>query len=261
MQLRFDDVDLCVRVDGPSDGPPVVFANSLGTDLRLWDAVVPVLPQGLRLIRWDKRGHGGSSVPPPPYGMGTLVRDAERICDELGVRDAVIVGLSIGGMIAQALAVKRPDLVHAVVLSNTAVKLGTPQMWHDRIADIAAHGLPHIADAVMARWFGRAFAAGPGLPLWRARFLETPAAGYIGCCHAIAGTDLLTPTSGLRLPALCIAGDQDAASPPDMVRELADLIPGSRFEIMRGAGHLPCVEQPEAYARLLTDFLTSQGHI
>lgn len=258
MRLTFDDVTLHTHVTGPKDGPTVVFANSLGTDLHLWDEILPHLPETLRIIRWDKRGHGQSSVPPAPYSMGALVRDAERVCDAHGVKDCVFVGLSIGGMIAQALAVKRPDLIRAIVLSNTAAKLGTAQIWQSRIDAIHAGGLPAIADAVMERWFAPKFA---DMPLWREKFLQTPPEGYIGACHAIAGTDLMTPTSGLRLPCLAIAGDRDGASPPDLVRETADLIPGSRFALIRGAGHLPCVEKPVEYAKLLTEFLTAQGHI
>lgn len=259
--LHFDDVELAVRAEGPVDAPAVIFANSLGTDMRIWDGVVTALPDELRVIRWDKRGHGRSSVPPAPYSMGALVRDAERVMDSLEVRDAVFVGLSIGGMIAQALAVKRPDLIRALVLSNTAVKMGTAQMWHDRIAVIEAGGLEAVADSVMERWFGRTFRAGPDLALWRARFLAGPVKGYIGCCHAIAGTDLLTPTSGLRIPTLAIAGAEDGASPPDLVRETADLIPGSKFALLRGVGHIPCVEAPETYAATLTKFLREIGHI
>ena len=135
--LDLGDLSLHWREDGDPSGAPVVFANSLGTDFRLWDKVVPLMPKGLRLIRYDKRGHGLSSCPPGPSGMGALVRDAERLLDALGVRDCVFVGLSIGGMIAQGLAVKRLDQVRALVLSNTGAKLGTPQLWADRIAAIA----------------------------------------------------------------------------------------------------------------------------
>ena len=114
------DARIHYRVDGPPDGAPVVFSNSLGTDMRLWDPVLPLLPKGLRIIRYDKRGHGLSSVPTGPYKMGALISDCERLLDHLEVKACVFVGLSIGGMIAQGLAVKRLDLVRAVVLSNTA---------------------------------------------------------------------------------------------------------------------------------------------
>ena len=118
--LDLGDIQLHWREDGDPAGWPVVFANALGTDFRLWDRIVPLLPKSLRLIRYDMRGHGLSSCPPGPYAMGALVRDAERLLDALGVKDCVFVGLSIGGMVAQGLAVKRLDLVRALVLSNTA---------------------------------------------------------------------------------------------------------------------------------------------
>ena len=259
--LSFDDVCLHVQVDGPRDGPAVVFANSLGTDLRLWDGVVATLPPGLRLIRFDKRGHGLSTCPAPPYAMGALIRDAERVVDALEVRDAVVVGLSIGGLIAQGLAAKRLDLVRAVVLSNTAAKIGTREMWEDRIAALRADGLPAMADAIMERWFAPAFRQSPAVTPWR-RMVETcPLDGYAGCCAAIAGSDFHTTTAALRLPALVIAGDRDGATPPDLVRELAGLIPGARFELMRGVGHLPCVEKPEDYAAHLVRFLGEIGHL
>ena len=255
------DVALHYRVDGPEDAPTVVFANSLGTDFRLWDDVLALLPQGLRYVRYDKRGHGLSSCPQGPYSMGALVRDAERLLDHLNVRDCVFVGLSIGGLIAQGLAVKRLDQVRAIVLSNTAAKIGTAQMWQDRIDAIKADGVEPMADGIIDRWFAKPFvASGAALP-WRNMLARTPAEGYAGCCAAIAGTDFYTPTSGLTLPTLGIAGTEDGSTPPDLVRETVDLIKGSRFELIRGVGHLPCVEKPEQYAALLTQFLKDVGHV
>ena len=255
------DVQLHYRIDGPEDGAPVVFANSLGTDFRLWDPILPYLPDGLRIIRYDKRGHGLSSCPPAPYSMGALVSDAERLLDMLDLRDCLFVGLSIGGMIAQGLAVKRLDLIRAMVLSNTGAKIGTPQMWSDRIAAVEAGGIEALADPVMERWFSKSFRATPELQLWRNMLVRQPDAGYAGCSAAISGTDFYTPTSGLRLPVLGIAGSEDGSTPPDLVRETVDLIPGSKFHLIRGAGHLPCVEQPQACAQVLTDFMRDTGHI
>lgn len=254
-------VQIHYREDGDPQGAPIVFANSLGTDLRLWDQIVPLLPEGLRIIRFDKRGHGLSSCPPAPYSMGALVRDTEQLLDHLNVRDAMFVGLSIGGMIAQGLAVKRLDQVRAMVLSNTAAKIGTAQMWQDRIDAVNANGIEPIADGIIDRWFARAFiASGAHLP-WRNMLARTPAQGYAGCCAAIAGTDFYTPTSGLGLPTLGISGNEDGSTPPDLVRETVDLIKGSRFEIIRGTGHLPCVEKPVEYAALLNTFLKETGHV
>lgn len=255
------DVRLHYRIDGDPDGAPVVFSNSLGTDLRLWDKVLPLLPKGLKLIRYDKRGHGLSSMPKAPYAMGALVSDAEKLCDHLNIRDCAFVGLSIGGMIAQGLAVKRLDIVRALVLSNTGAKIGTKEMWQDRIDAVKKGGIEPMADAVLERWFSKAFRETGELEAWRNMLVRQPVQGYAGCSAAISGTDFYTPTSGLRLPALGIAGDQDGSTPPDLVRETIDLIPGSRFHLIRGAGHLPCVEKPEEYAEVLGTFLKETGHV
>ena len=255
------DIKLHYRIDGDLSGRPVVFANSLGTDLRLWDQVLPLLPKGLKYIRYDKRGHGLSELTPAPYAMGTLVRDVERLMDHLEVSDALFVGLSIGGMIAQGLAVKRMDLVRAMVLSNTGAKIGQPAMWDDRIAAVRAGGIEALADAIMERWFSAPFRKTDAFHAWRNMLVRQPAEGYIGCSAAISGTDFYTPTSGLRLPTLGIAGSDDGSTPPDLVRETVELIPGSQFHLIRKAGHLPCVEQPEEYAAVLTRFMQDVGHV
>lgn len=262
MQIaELGDVALHYREDGDPAGRPVVFSNSLGTDLRLWDQIIPLLPTGLRLIRYDKRGHGLSSAPPAPYTMGALVRDAEQLLEYLDVRDCLFVGLSIGGMIAQGLAVKRLDLVRALVLSNTGAKIGTAEMWDQRIAAVNEGGIEALANPILERWFSRAFRARPELAAWRAMLVRQPLAGYAGCSAAISGTDFYTPTSGLRLPTLGIAGSEDGSTPPDLVRETVDLIPGSEFQLIRGAGHLPCVEKPDEFAQILSDFLHRIGHV
>ncbi|MDX8350916.1 3-oxoadipate enol-lactonase [Cognatiyoonia sp. IB215182] len=261
IEVTRSGVKLHAKVTGPEDGPPVVFANSLGTTLHLWDPILPHLPGGLRIIRYDKRGHGRSDVPDGPYTMGQLVSDAEAVCKAADVKDALFVGLSVGGMIAQGLAVKRPELIRALVLSNTAAKIGNPKLWQDRIDAVRAHGMAGIADNVMQRWFGRDFYGTPDMAPWQAMLEATPAEGYAGVCAAIAGTDFYTPTSGLRIPTLGIAGSEDRGTPTDLVRETIDLIPGAQFVLMRRVGHLPCVEAPEEYAAQLTSFMKAVGHI
>ena len=258
--LDLGDLVLHYADTGPRDAPAVVFANSLGTDFRLWDGIMPHLPAGLRVIRYDKRGHGLSTCPPGPYTMGALIHDAERLLEALGVRDCVFVGLSIGGMIAQGLAAKRLDLVRAVVLSNTAPKIGTREMWQDRIAMVETEGLAAMSDTIMTRWFSKAFRDSPAVSPWKRMVETTPADGYAGCSAAIAGSDFYASTAKLRLPALVIAGSEDGSTPPDLVKELADLIPGARFALIRGAGHLPCVEKPEDFAGHLNAFLRDISH-
>jgi 3-oxoadipate enol-lactonase len=255
------DIKLHYSDTGNRDSPAVVFANSLGTDLRLWDPILPLLPKSLRIIRYDKRGHGLSQCPRPPYSMGALVQEIERLLDQLNVKDCVFVGLSIGGMIAQGLAVKRMDLIRGMVLSNTAAKIGQSSMWDDRIEAVKNDGIESLADSIMERWFSKQFSAKKELDLWRNMLIRQPDEGYMGCSAAISGTDFFTPTSGLRLPTLGIAGSEDGSTPPDLVRGTVDLIPGSKFHLIHGAGHLPCVENPDEYAKVVTEFLTDIGHV
>ncbi|MEH7827469.1 3-oxoadipate enol-lactonase [Gemmobacter denitrificans] len=253
--------DLRLNYADQGTGPAVVFSHALGLDLRMWDAVLPLLPLGLRLIRYDHRGHGGSDVPDPPYAMGAMVRDAERLLDHLGVKDCVFVGLSLGGLVAQGLAVKRLDLVRGMVLSNTAARIGIESQWRARADLVAEQGIAALADATMERWFTRTFRAeGHHLP-WRARLLDCNPAGYRGACAAIGGTDFYTPTASLTLPTLVIAGSEDGSTPPDLVRETADLIAGADFQLIRRSGHLPAIDAPETFATALTSFLRRIGHV
>ena len=261
MLIYLPELRLNVLEDGPKDGPALVLAHALGLDATMWDTVLPLLPPGLRLIRLDMRGHGGSDTPPAPYAMGALVRDAERILDHLGVKNAVFVGLSIGGLIAQGLAVKRLDLVRGLVLSNTAARIGNDTLWHDRIAKVAAGGMEAITAPTMERWFSRRFRAENRHSPWAARLAACRPEGWMGCAAAIAGTDFYTPTAGLRLPVMVIAGGHDGSTPPDLVRETAALIPDADFHLLPGSGHLPPVDAPQQFAALLSAFLTRIGHI
>lgn len=243
---------LHLRVEGPQDAPAVLLCNSLGTDLRLWDALMPYLTDW-RVIRYDKQGHGLSDL-----GDGTDIADhaadAAAILDTL-TGPATVIGCSIGGLIAQRLAADRPDLVRALVLSNTAAKLGTAESWNARIAAVDAGGTAAIADAVMERWFAAPFRAKPELALWRNMLARTPRNGYVAACHALASADQTVATAKLRLPCQVIAGSEDGASPPEIVRATADLIDGAEFHLIAGAGHLPCVESPADMAALLVPFL------
>lgn len=258
---ELNDIAVHYSDEGPKDAPALVFSNSLGTDLRLWDKCLPYLPDGVRLVRYDKRGHGLTSCPTPPYGMGTLVRDIELLIDHLALREVVVIGCSVGGLIAQGLAVKRLDQVRGIVLSNTGAKIGTEQMWADRIAAIESGGIEALADATMERWFSKSFLQSPELAGWRNMLTRQPAAGYMGVAGAISRTDFYSTTASLTLPTLAVAGSEDGATPPDLVRETADLVKGSRFELIRGAGHLPMAEAPEAFGALVSKFLSDIGHV
>lgn len=259
--IWLDDLRLNAEICGPEGGPGLVLLHALGTDLSIWDPLIGLLPPALRILRIDMRGHGASDVPPAPYPMGALVRDAERAMLHFGLADAVVLGVSLGGLVAQGLAIKRLDLVRAMVLSNSAARIGSASLWQARIAEVRAEGLARYASGAMARMFGRGWQEAPAMPGVRAMLERTDPEGWIGCASAIAGADFYTPTAALTLPTLVIAGAHDGTTPPDLVRETADLIRGSRFALMRGAGHLPMVENPPAFASLINDFLHSIGHV
>lgn len=248
--IRFAD-------EGDRGGRPVVFANSLGTDLQVWDRMIAMLPEGLRTLRLDKRGHGLSECPAGGWSIEDLADDLIALMDRQEIKDAVVVGLSIGGLIAQSLAARRPDLCAGLVLMDTAAKIGDAATWNDRIAAVKASGLDAMADGVMERWFSAGFRSGrpEELAVWRAMLARTPPEGYAACCAAIRDADLRDAAPGLSMPTLAICGDEDGATTPEVVKATADMIPGARFELIQGAGHLPCVEQPAVCTALLTAFM------
>ncbi|HSF64821.1 MAG TPA: 3-oxoadipate enol-lactonase [Paracoccaceae bacterium] len=235
-------------------GDALVFANSLGTDSRMWDEVIDALP-GRRCITFDKRGHGLSATPGAPWRVEDLADDLRALMDARGVGRAVIVGCSIGGIIAQALAVAHPGLVRGLVLSNTAAKVGTPEAWQARIDAVRAGGLASIAGAVLERWFAPGFLASDAVRPWRQMLLGCDAAGYAGTCAALAQADLRAHVGAIAAPVLMIAGSADQATPPDLVAETAAAIPGARLVVLEGSGHIPAIDAPDAVARAIADFL------
>lgn len=252
--LHYDD-------RGPRERPTIVFSNSLGTDFRIWDATVAGLGERFRTIRYDKRGHGLSEAPSGPYRMEDHIGDLAALLGHCDVDRAIVVGLSIGGMIAQGLAATRPDLVSALVLCDTGHKIGEAELWNSRIHAVETVGIESIADQIMTRWFSPAYRdpANAAFAGYRNMLTRTPAAGYAGTCAAIRDADFTASTAALTLPTLCVVGDHDGATTVELVRELASLIPGSRFEVIAGAGHLPCLEQPEALVKLIDGFLTENN--
>lgn len=242
---------LATQVTG--SGPVVVLIHGLGADMSIYDTLATRLPDH-RVIRFDLRGHGQSSVPDGPYSMGGLIADTEAVLDHYGIKDTVVLGNSMGGLIAQGIAVKRLDLVRALVLSGTAAKLGQPDPWHARAKLARDGGMGALADEFMVRWNTPDDAT-------RARFMKTAPEGFAANCEAIAGTDFYTPTSGLRLPTLGLCGDRDKSTPPDLVRETTDLIPGSTFHVIRGAGHQAPETHTDVVAAHLHKFFQAIGHV
>ncbi len=260
--IRVGEASLHVRAEGPEGAPTVAFSNSLGTDFRIWDAVIPRLPPGLRVVRYDKRGHGLSDCPGGAWGMREHVADLASLLDALEASQVALVGLSVGGLIAQGLAAERPDLVRSLVLMDTAARIGTREMWDERIRAVEAGGIGAIAEGILERWFTKRFRSeDPAFPACRNMLVRTPAEGYRKTCEAIRDTDFRDLAAALRLPVLAIAGSEDGATPPDLVRDTANRIPGARYLEIPEAGHLPCVERPEAVADALAEFLRETGHV
>jgi 3-oxoadipate enol-lactonase len=183
------------------------------------------------------------------------------VLSALKIKDCLVIGLSMGGLVAQGLAIKRLDLVRALVLMDTATKIGVPAVWSDRIAQVRTSGMAAIVDNAMERVFSKVFRQSPELTHWRDMLSGMDPEGWMGCAAAISGTDFYTPTSGLRLPVLGLVGSEDCTTPPDLVRETIDLIPGSKFAIIRRSGHFPPVEDPIAVAEALNRFLAEVGHL
>jgi 3-oxoadipate enol-lactonase len=230
---------------------PIVFSNSLGTDFRIWDGVRDLLPTVVPVLAMDVSGHGLSDM--GASSIADHAADVAGVMDHFGLRDAVICGVSMGGLIGQNLAVTRPDLVAGLVLSNTGARIGTEATWSERIAMVQAGGLEPMAAAILERWFSPSFRAQQpdSVAVYRNMLTRTPAAGYAAACAAIRDADQVAATATLRLPVACIAGGEDQATPPDLVRALADLIPEASYEEIAGVGHLPSIETPARVADIV----------
>jgi 3-oxoadipate enol-lactonase len=259
--ITVDGTHIHYRLAGRDAGPMLVFVNSLGTDWRVWETVADILGTRSRLLFHDKRGHGLSDVTGGELRMADHVADLATLLEELRIDDAIVCGLSVGGMIALGLAGSRPDLVRGLVLCDTGHRIGTAELWNQRIDMVRRDGMAAIADGVMERWFSPAFreARPAETALWRNMLVRTPAAGYAATCAAIRDADLTAAAGSVTVPALCLCGTLDQSTPPDLVRELAGLIAGSRYRDIPGAAHLPTVEAPDAVAAAVSDFLAEHA--
>ena len=246
---------------GRPDAPAIVFANSLGTDARIWQGVLARLPDRYGTLVYDARGHGLSESPDATSSLADHARDLLGLVDACGIARFALVGLSVGGMIAQIVAAEHPERVAALVLCDTAATIGDPATWNARIKAVESSGLDAIADGVMDRWFAPAYRSGAPAAMrgWRAMLTRQPSRGYAAACAAIRDADLRAQAANIRAPTLCLAGDQDLSTPPDLVRGTADLIPGARFVTIAGAGHMPCIEQPAILATMIADHLEGAG--
>jgi len=260
-EVSTNGIRLHANSSGPDNGPAVVFANSIGTEGRIWDRVIPLLPAGVRAIQYDERGQGRSDVPPAPYSIADHAADLSGLIAGLGLDSAVIVGLSIGGLIAQGLWAAEPARIRGLVLMDTASKIATEEFWNARIAAVENGGMAAVADAVMQRWFTPSFRAEQPaeLAVWREMLVNSPPEGYIGSCVAIRDANTEAAARSIGVPTLVMCGAQDLATPPETVSALADIVPGARFAMIDGAGHLPCIETPAMVALHIGGFLKEHG--
>ncbi|MGH3948637.1 MAG: 3-oxoadipate enol-lactonase [Pseudonocardiaceae bacterium] len=249
-------VDVHHLVDGPVSGEVVIFSGSLGSDLRMWEPQVePLAEAGLRVVRYDHRGHGDSPVVPGPYALEELGADVLALIDRLGVCRVHFVGLSLGGMLGMWLGQHAADRIASLTLCCTSAALGPAEMWSDRAKLVREKGVPAVADAVVERWFTEEWrAANPELTgYYRDMIAATPAEGYASCCTAIEKMNLVPGLSSITAPALVIAGAQDPATPPEHGKQIAAAISGARLEVVESAAHLASVEQADEVSRLIIE--------
>jgi 3-oxoadipate enol-lactonase len=246
------------------NGPTVVLSHGLGCTLGMWDEVVALLKGEYTLLRYDHRGHGKSDVPVGPYTIDRLADDAAALIAAQTPGPVHFVGLSMGGMTAQALAANHPQHVKSIVIANSASWYddAAQALWQTRIVTVRAKGVAAIADGALPRWFTAAFlanAAGAArIARTRADLERTDSAAYVACCEAIAGMDLRASNARIACPTLVIAGARDEATPPALSEKMVATISGAQLRSI-DAAHLSAVEQPEAFAALMREFLKVQG--
>jgi len=235
-------------LEGPQDAPVLVLANSLGTTLKMWEAQAEALRERFRLVRYDHRGHGASEVPPGPYTLDEIGRDALALLDSLGIERFSFCGLSLGGMVGMWVASEAPGRVERLVLCCTSARLGPPETWEARARTVRAEGMRAISETVVERWFTPPFREErPEVVRWAVGMLESaPPEGYASCCEAIRDMDLRGRLGAIRAATLAIAGADDPATPSEHAELIASSIQGARLAVIPQSAHLANVEQPEA---------------
>jgi 3-oxoadipate enol-lactonase len=257
-----NSIVLHYKREGKANGIPIVFINSLGTDLRIWDAIISSFAASYSIVRYDKRGHGLSDSPPPSYSIRDHSSDLTGLLDHLHIEKAIIVGISVGGMIALDFAYRHPARVKALILCDTAVKIGTENMWNERIQTLHQRGMEYLADTILAHWFTTSFRQQNSTAYrgYRNMFMRTPLEGYVGTCKAIRDADLTAQTQTIQTKALVLCGTEDASTPPDLVQGTANMLSHRHFQLIEGAGHLPCIEQPQLVVDNIKQFLKENNY-
>jgi 3-oxoadipate enol-lactonase len=253
-----DDMRVHYRIDGPATAPVLVLAHSLGADLTMWDAQAAALAGAFRVLRYDSRGHGSSSVTPEPYTVDLLARDVLGLLDALGIPRVHFCGLSLGGMVGLWLGAHASERINKLVLANTAARIGTLESWKSRIDAVQRGGLAAVAPVIIERWFTIEFRERhpEAVESVRRALLATPADGYIAGCVAVRDADLRDAARAVAVPTLVIAGTHDVATPAADGRWLADAIPGARYCELPAA-HISNVEAADQFTAAVSDFLTS----
>lgn len=253
--------ELFARIERATDPDAewIVLAHGLATDHRMWDPQIAALTRARHVLRYDARGHGASSVPPPPYAFDDLVDDALAVMDAAGVARAAFMGLSLGGMTGLGLALRAPARLTALVCACARADAPSAflEFWRGRLDVLAQGGMDAIAGATVERWFSPAFrAASPGVVArFDATARATPADGYRGGVAALMGLDYKRNLGRIAAPTLFVAGAEDVAAPPQTMREMADAVPGARFAEVAQAGHIANAANPAEFDRIVTAFL------
>lgn len=236
-----------------------LFINSLGTDFRIWDAVVETLKPEGNILLFDKRGHGLSDINPNTLGLTDYMQDTLELLEHLSIRKCVPVGLSIGGMIAQLLAFHHPDLIEKLILCDTRSRIGDESFWNNRIRQVMQTGLKELSDGILHRWFPETFhRKHPEYIAGCRNMLEQCSVdGYLQACAAIRDADLTETTRQIKAPVLCVAGSEDLSTPAEEVKTLSALIPGARFKEIKGSGHIPCIDNPGVLCKLIIEFINA----
>lgn len=255
--IEIGDFRAHYALSGPAEAPALVLSNSLGTNFSMWDPELPELEKHLRILRYDTRGHGQSSVTPGPYRIEQLGRDVLHILDRLSLERVHFCGLSLGGMTGMWLGINAPERLQKLILCNTAARIGTAETWNARIEAVRKSGIKSVAPAIVERWFTPAFrAAAPETIAQTQRMIETsPPEGYAACCGAIRDMDQREAISSINVPTLVIAGAQDPATPPADGQFLAGKIRGARYVELPTA-HLSNVEAAAQFSSEVLHFLT-----
>jgi 3-oxoadipate enol-lactonase len=223
----------------------------------MWERQRRAFAGAYRVIQYDARGHGQSSVPPGPYTLAQLAGDALAILDAEKIATAHVCGLSLGGITALKLTLLAPERVRSLVMANTGARIGSVELWDTRMALVRERGMAAVADVAIPNWFTAGFRERePGVvQQFRAAIESTPVEGYLGCSAAMRDEDLRDSLDAVRCPLLAIAGTVDRSTPPELLHFVHERLPGSRLVTLEAA-HISNVEQETAFNAALSAFLT-----